>query len=148
MAPPNPSACRQLQYGPSASPSPLLSCQPTTIPATIQRERERSPTTSYHTTPQPHRHTHTNNKHMDTHRIKKKQPDPGIKLKRGIKRTYASAIAREVYIIPLASHTYRRSIQEAHSVRDPYALHTPQVNSIRWNKWCMYALWPPKLLQR
>jgi hypothetical protein len=48
----------------------------------------------------------------------------------------------------LASHTYRRSIQEAHAIRDPYTLHTPHDNSIRWNKWCMYAIWPPKLLQR
>ena len=31
----------------------------------------------------------------------------------------------------LASHTYRRSIQEAHAIRDPYALHTPHDNSIR-----------------
>jgi hypothetical protein len=31
----------------------------------------------------------------------------------------------------LASHTYRRSVQEAHAIRDPYALHTPHDNSIR-----------------
>ena len=48
----------------------------------------------------------------------------------------------------LAFHTYRRSIQKAHAIRDPYALHTPQDNSIRCNKWCMYVLWPPMLLQR
>ena len=31
----------------------------------------------------------------------------------------------------LASHTYRRSVQEAHAIRGPYALHTPHDNSIR-----------------
>jgi hypothetical protein len=30
----------------------------------------------------------------------------------------------------LASHTYRRSIKEAHAIRGPYTLHTPHVNSI------------------
>jgi hypothetical protein len=31
----------------------------------------------------------------------------------------------------LASHTYRRSILEAHTIRDPYTLHTKHVDSIR-----------------
>ncbi len=31
----------------------------------------------------------------------------------------------------LASHTYRRSVLEAHAIRGPYALHTPHVYSIR-----------------